>query len=267
MTTDEVAMYDRAAYANAAIAPTAPVRRVLANPRVQGSIQAFGGLMEASVGAYAAIQSGGALSVPGFLIMTHGLDQFTTGMNTALSGRHQYTGTEQLLHMTGMPPGMAAGVDTTISIIGMGYGAAIARSGSYAAVTTPRAAYPKSNRTPSISKANNTSTQITTITEEFVVKPQKVLRQRFAPDTLAEGAHTVYRRNLTRGNVEKYQTYWPQSNPRNPNPWELGIRFDGPNNFHEHFNKATKEWISTPHVHDPRSPGGVRYPLKTEIPK
>jgi len=135
MTADEAATYDREAYAKGAVAPMAPVRRVLANPRVQGPIQAFGGLMEATAGGYAIVYSGGFGAGIGFAAMTHGLDHFTTGMNTALSGRHQHTGTEQLLHMTGMPPGMAAGVDTTISIIGMGYGAAIAaRSGQVATI-------------------------------------------------------------------------------------------------------------------------------------
>ena len=68
------------------------------------------------------------------------------------------------------------------------------------------------------------------------------------------------------GRTEKYQTYWPQSNPRNPNPWEVGVRFDGPSHYHKHFNKVTDKWIETPHVHDPFFPGGVRYPQRWEVP-
>ena len=80
--------------------------------------------------------------------MAHGLDQFSTGVNTALSGRHQYTATEQLLQTTGMSPNAASNIDTLLSITGTAGGTAIARSSKFATVpsfkqSTPRAAYSK----------------------------------------------------------------------------------------------------------------------------
>jgi hypothetical protein len=70
------------------------------------------------------------------------------------------------------------------------------------------------------------------------------------------------------GKVIKYTTFKPQSNLRNPNPWEVMKRFDGnPIAYHRHRNKVLKEYIYTPHVHDPTFPGGIRYPYEWEIPK
>ncbi|GAC42094.1 periplasmic component [Paenibacillus popilliae ATCC 14706] len=33
-----------------------------------------------------------------------------------------------------------------------------------------------------------------------------------------------------------------------------------------HFNKQTKQWVNSPHVHDPKTLGGVRNPYPWEIP-
>jgi hypothetical protein len=66
------------------------------------------------------------------------------------------------------------------------------------------------------------------------------------------------------GKVMKYSTFKPQTNPRNPTPWEVVKRFDGASD--RHYNKFLKEYIGTPHVHDTNFPGGVRYPEPWENP-
>jgi len=84
-------------------------------------------------------------------------------------------------------------------------------------------------------------------------------------EEIAEGAHTVFRREAgNAGRVSHYETRIPQTNPRNPNPWEVTKRFDATGDGH--FNKATREMVETPHVHDPTTPGGVRVPSPDEIP-
>jgi hypothetical protein len=93
-------------------------------------------------------------------------------------------------------------------------------------------------------------------------------RKRFVPSPLAEGAHTVFRRNGTTGQITHYETYIPQTNPRNPNQWESVKRFDGDLiHPHNHFNKVTNQRVHTPHVHDPSTAGGIRMPEAWEIPK
>jgi len=94
----------------------------------------------------------------------------------------------------------------------------------------------------------------------------KTGRNRFVPDVNATGSHSVFRRDPINGGTAKYATYKPQTNPRNPNPWEIVKRFDGSNHPHSHFNTHSKEWIDTPHVHDPSKPGGIRYPYIWEVP-
>jgi RHS repeat-associated protein len=84
-------------------------------------------------------------------------------------------------------------------------------------------------------------------------------------EEIAEGAHTVFRREAgDTGRVSHYETLIPQTNSRNPAPWESVKRFDATGKGH--FNKATQEVVPTPHVHDPTAPGGVREPSPDEIP-
>ena len=91
--------------------------------------------------------------------------------------------------------------------------------------------------------------------------------KRLKPDPKATGAHSVIKRNPTTGKIEKYATYRPQTNPYNPNEWELVKRYDNPKIIDEHFNKTLNKWIKTPHIHDPNFPGGVRHPYPWEIPQ
>jgi RHS repeat-associated protein len=89
---------------------------------------------------------------------------------------------------------------------------------------------------------------------------------RLNPDINATGAHSVFKR--MDGKIVKYSTFSPQSNPRNPTPWEVMKRFDGnPIAYHEHHSKFFKENIKMPHIHDPTFPGKIRYPYDWETPK
>lgn len=86
---------------------------------------------------------------------------------------------------------------------------------------------------------------------------------KLTPDPAAQGPHTTFKRDPQTGKVTNYETYQPQTNPRDPKPWESVKRYDG---NHPHFDKGTGQ-RSQPHVHDPSAPGGVRPPDPSEIPK
>jgi hypothetical protein len=88
---------------------------------------------------------------------------------------------------------------------------------------------------------------------------------KLKPDPNAQGSHTVFKVDPKTGKVKKYETYEPQTNPKNPNPWQPGKRFDKAGK--SHFNKETQERVPTPHVHDPITHGGVRPAQPNEIPK
>ena len=75
-------------------------------------------------------------------------------------------------------------------------------------------------------------------------------RNRLTPNSLAEGAHTVFRRDPVTSRNSKYETYQSQSNLKNPNPWESIKRYDGPGSD-RHWNKIMREDIYSPHIHDP----------------
>ncbi len=219
---------------------------VLSNPRVQGSLQAFIGAAEASAGGSAIFCSGGLAAPVGWPVFAHGLDQFVAGMNTAITGRETATITEHLLQTAGMSPQSASITNDLLSVVGTVGASSIIQGSRFQACSR----FQLPNEFSSFTNFG---------------KQNKVLRKRFSPDEFADGGHSVFRKNPITGKTEKYQTYWPQSNPRNPNPWELGVRFDGSSHYHKHFNKVTDKWIETPHVHDPFFPGGVRYPQRWEV--
>jgi hypothetical protein len=88
------------------------------------------------------------------------------------------------------------------------------------------------------------------------------------PNPNAEGPHTVFKVDQQTGKVKKYETYEPQTNPQNPNPWQTVKRVDTQNaDPHTHFNKETQQQVPSPHVHDPATPGGVRPAQPDELPK
>jgi RHS repeat-associated protein len=77
-----------------------------------------------------------------------------------------------------------------------------------------------------------------------------------------DGSFSTFTRDAD-GNVTKYTTYGPSS-PEDPEPYRPTLRYD--ETGRSHFNKATGEYVDTPHVHDPGTLGGVRSPLPIEIP-
>ncbi|MEV0725925.1 hypothetical protein AB0I37_24490 [Micromonospora purpureochromogenes] len=82
------------------------------------------------------------------------------------------------------------------------------------------------------------------------------------PDLNAVGEHTTFVRDGTTGQVKKWATWRPQTNPRNPAPFEMVERFDlqGP----AHTNKdGTK--VPTPHINLPNG-GDARPAQPWEIP-
>jgi len=75
----------------------------------------------------------------------------------------------------------------------------------------------------------------------------------------------VFRRDPITGRVNHYEPFRPQTNPYDPKPWESMLRFDLMGRAHT--NKYFKSKISTPHIHGPHSPGGIRPAWPDEIPK
>jgi hypothetical protein len=95
-----------------------PVYSAWTNPHVQGGLQAFGGLVEATVGAGMTYSTGGAAAPVGWAVMAHGLDHVSAGLQTAWSGRYNETATSQLLQKTGMSAQSANFTDGCLSMAG-----------------------------------------------------------------------------------------------------------------------------------------------------
>ncbi|WII35263.1 polymorphic toxin-type HINT domain-containing protein [Paenibacillus thiaminolyticus] len=49
----------------------------------------------------------------------------------------------------------------------------------------------------------------------------------------------------------------------NPNKWEQVKRYDGVGKGDGHDNKVTGQKVKEPHVHDPKTPGGIREPRRS----
>lgn len=110
-----------------------------------------------------------------------------------------------------------------------------------------------------------TKKQFSRYATKQVANGVKATRNRMFPDPAAKGEHTVFRRNPETNKITHYETFRPQSNPRNPNAWESVKRFDGIGKSHQ--NKILAKDFETPHIHDPNCSGGIRYPEMWEIPK
>ena len=122
------------------------------NPRFQGSMQAFGGLVETGVGAGMTYGTGGFLAPIGFALMAHGLDHTITGMSTAITGRSRDTVTSQLLQKTGMSSQTAGFVDNGFSIVGTMGGMGAIRAGQVVACNNYR--LPMITTAPSIEESD-----------------------------------------------------------------------------------------------------------------
>ena len=227
------------------------------SPHFQGSMQAFGGLAEASFGAGMTYATAGLTAQTAVAIMAHGLDHFFTGMNTAMTGKYSDTVTSQLMQMGGLCAQNASTIDNLMSIGGSIGGARFAMNAA-------------SSSFPQIAKSagHPGMQEVKYVTSETVTGlATKARRNRFVPDTNATGSHTVFRRDPLTGRVTHYETYHPQTNSRNPNPWEMARRFDNSGKFNQsHFNKILDKHIYEPHVHDPVFPGGIRPAQSWEIP-
>jgi len=90
-------------------------------------------------------------------------------------------------------------------------------------------------------------------------------RKRLRPHPDASGPHTTIKRDPDTGEITHYETYRPQTNPKNPNKWESVKRYDGPKTD-KHWNKKLNEDVNPPHIHDPTAPGGIRPAQSWEIP-
>ena len=226
------------------------------HPRVQGGLQAFGGLGEMGFGASMTYTTGGIAAPIGWLVLSHGMDNFFTGMEAMMTGVPRDTFTSNLIQRTGVSRDTANLVDTGISLAG-----SMAGAWSKSFQTSASALkVPVKSRLPHMESKSSRK-----MLEFKDTVSNQGGRNRFAPDYRAEGPHSVFRRDLTSGKVEKYQTYWSQMNSNNPNPWQNGVRYDGPSHVHSHFNKTTREWVSSPHIHE--TSGNVRKPFDWEIPK
>ena len=85
-------------------------------------------LAEASAGGLVTLGSGGLAAPIGWPVLAHGLDQFITGISTAITGIHRATLTEQLLQTTGMSSELALFTNNVLSIGGTMGGTAIIRA-------------------------------------------------------------------------------------------------------------------------------------------
>jgi hypothetical protein len=83
------------------------------------------------------------------------------------------------------------------------------------------------------------------------------------PDPAAEGAHSTFKRDPTTGKVTGHAEWQP--NPRNPSGFDQAKRVDVTGD--PHFNKATRQDVPTPHVHEKGAPGGVRPARPDEVPQ
>lgn len=89
-------------------------------------------------------------------------------------------------------------------------------------------------------------------------------RNRLRPDKSAGGAHSTFKTD-NNGNVTGYAEWVPE--PRSSTGFSQVKRVDTQYaNPHSHFNKATGQYVPTPHVHEKTTPGGVRPATPEELP-
>lgn len=106
---------------------------ILTNSRFQGSMQAFGGLAEAGVGAYATLETGGLAAPLGWPIFVHGLDQFVAGISATITGEPRDTVIIQLVQKTGISHDWVSFTDNVLNIGGIMCGSAVIRASRWVA--------------------------------------------------------------------------------------------------------------------------------------
>jgi hypothetical protein len=90
------------------------------NPRVQGSLEILGGAAEIGVGYGMTFASGLVAAPIGHVVVVHGIDHFTTGLYSVITGKHKMTATNLALQSAGVPPETSGAVDASLSIVGIG---------------------------------------------------------------------------------------------------------------------------------------------------
>ncbi|MDQ2668646.1 MAG: RHS repeat-associated core domain-containing protein, partial [Gemmatimonadota bacterium] len=78
---------------------------------------------------------------------------------------------------------------------------------------------------------------------------------KLQPDDSAKGPHSTFKTNADDSEITKWQNWSPRKDPRNPNKWEPGDRFD--RYGAPHYNNKTGEDVPTPHVRSKNIRGGV----------
>jgi len=117
-----------------------------------------------------------------------------------------------------------------------------------------------------LGKAGKRARQVEEGVAEHVHPPSVPVRtsrgkNHLQSDPDAVGPHSTFRRDSD-GNVKNHAEWTPNS--KNPSGFDQSKRVDMVGD--EHQNKATREWIQTPHVHDKTVPGGIRAARPDELP-
>lgn len=87
-------------------------------------------------------------------------------------------------------------------------------------------------------------------------------RSKLKPDPNATGSHSVIKINHD-GKIKGYETF--RINPRYITNFETELKYHSEG--YAHYNKATKEKVETPHIHDKDLPNGIGKPNSDQIPK
>jgi hypothetical protein len=99
------------------------VMNALQSRRFQASLQILGGIAEISAG-YGMTFATGMFAAPiGHVVVVHGIDHFTSGLYSMITGRNKITATQLALEIAGLPRDIAGPVDAGCTIAGMGMGA------------------------------------------------------------------------------------------------------------------------------------------------
>lgn len=101
-------------------------------PRIQGSFQLIGGLVEAATGAKVTLGTGGILGFLGVPLMVHGFDNVLAGGYSIIHGRSRDTATVQLLEKAGVSHQSATLTNEALGIFGTIGGAALVQAGKTA---------------------------------------------------------------------------------------------------------------------------------------
>jgi len=88
----------------------------------------------------------------------------------------------------------------------------------------------------------------------------KRAKNKLKPDSNAEGAHSIMKRDPNTGEVTNYETY--EKNPNNPSGFQTKKRYDGKGRPHEVDGEKL-----LPHVHEYPGKNRVRSPYPWEIPQ